>query len=217
MPDVVKHSLINPRCNSLLEETMSITMTKRKGLALFLIFISSLLAGMVVGGSETRAVQIYQFYRSGFSFWRFYTDHYDDAIDRAITEYNTRTVVSVSNPVYGPVEVQVTGANFGLSGWAGRVTLFNDMDEPCSLASGQITGNCNETNKKAHYGYVDFNTFYNYYVTETDFVVLHEFGHVLGLGHLLCDIPTVMKKAYSCSDKPSTLQRNEITGINTWY
>lgn len=117
--------------------------------------------------------------------------------------------------------------NWGWTTYRALSLTYNVYGEICITESGVWTGDCNKTNSKADFGYIKINTGYtgiaNYpnppTLANKHFLIRHEFGHTLGLGHSpYCNnANTIMVRAVNCSPLYTNLQTIDFTTLGTWY
>lgn len=111
-------------------------------------------------------------------------------------------------------------ANFGATGWIGISLTYNIYGEVCIDEFTGWTGNCNTTTLRADFGYIKLNASYwpNPTVNEKNFLIRHEFGHTLGMGHSSSCFPsTSVMSGGGCSPMHTTLQAQDIAVVGSWY
>lgn len=136
-------------------------------------------------------------------------------LGEAATQYNAAGNLSFSwgpshlDPPYSG-HVAFQEVNFGASGLYGLAESYNVYGNLCHL------GHCNTTNLKADFGHVKLGISANgAHAYFKRFVVLHEFGHILGMGHSsFCD--SVMGPT-DCWTVANNLTSIDQALIGSWY
>lgn len=90
----------------------------------------------------------------------------------------------------------------------------------CNDTSGNFTDYCNTTSRRANGGRVYLNierTAKAFIDAHAGYVMRHEAGHILGMGHGPCDEVSVMRRGDTCSSWYHTLTTHDINLMNSWY
>ena len=111
---------------------------------------------------------------------------WDDEAEDAADNYDDDTVLSLNwqDPCLTNHEIANFAADYGPSGWLGfAYTYTNDGTDPCF--DWDWTGNCNNTDNRADFAYIMWNTYEHddYEIDEPDWQARHELGHVFGRKH----------------------------------
>lgn len=123
------------------------------------------------------------------------------------------------NPPYSG-DVAFIEANYGAVAWAGISIGYTSAGLPCAdPTSGFLTGYCTMS-VGADHGEIKLNSYYMSGASSTDmqFLLAHEFGHMLGLGHSACLPATgIMAPGLSCWPLYTVLQPTEAAVLSSWY
>jgi hypothetical protein len=107
--------------------------------------------------------------------------------------------------------------NWGNTGWFSFAHVFKDLNECAAFPYGNVTGNCDWWFRKANWAYIYMNNYYGVQSSAmAQFLLRHEFGHVVGLAHSGCGIWSVMR-TNDCGSGPAQLQSHDIGDINSYY
>lgn len=156
---------------------------------------------------------------------------YNDAYTPAAVDYGTAGFTFVAGPSHldPPYSKNVAfhEANWGWTTLRALSLAYNSNGDICITESGVWTGHCNKTTKKADFGYIKINNAYTGIsafpnpptLANKNFLIRHEFGHTLGLGHaVVCNnANTIMVPAVNCSPLYTTLQTSDFTVLGAWY
>lgn len=130
-------------------------------------------------------------------------------IANSFNEWNTKTGVTTfrwESYTNSKVDFSTRDKWIDGSGFVAQTALRNSGDQwSCYWGSGVTTGFNSGT---VYYSIVFVNPAW-----ANAYVIKHELGHVLGLGHAT-NVPSIM---YPSSGKYSTVQQHDVDDIRNWY
>lgn len=164
-------------------------------------------------------------YASSATFETKYAPTYRSVVQFAAAHYDSQTDLLVGHISYegsGNGYIKYIEGNYGVTSWTGLATPYNALGQACANV-GQITGNCNTTDKKAVRATINIDLADSSFLnqgTNAQYVMIHEAGHVFGMAHPDCFDPaqgSAVMLSGTCDKHANALVGEEKSWLNNRY